>query len=272
MAQGAPTQSYIIWFSQRVGSTVLAQALEDTGVAGKPREWFNSSSTDALYAEFGVEDASGLREALWRTGTSANGVFACKTSVLVSQHERLTRVMGETVPDAAELDEVGAWRSFFPNCKHVFMTRRNKIRQAVSWWRAIKSNEWHRVRGKDDRRGVMTFDGTVRGERAQADEGLVAAYDANAIEHLLTESVFREAAIQALFERWGVTPHTVVYEDMVADWEANLRRVLSALEVPGGDTIEVPAPAHERISDQVSEAWVERFRRERQETWDNPAW
>lgn len=34
MVVAAPRQSYLIWFSQRVGSTMLTQALEDTASPG----------------------------------------------------------------------------------------------------------------------------------------------------------------------------------------------------------------------------------------------
>ena len=34
-----PQLSYTIWFSQRTGSSLLCNALESTGVAGKPNEW-----------------------------------------------------------------------------------------------------------------------------------------------------------------------------------------------------------------------------------------
>ena len=36
-----PRLPYTIWFSQRTGSTLLCKALESTGIAGKPNEWFN---------------------------------------------------------------------------------------------------------------------------------------------------------------------------------------------------------------------------------------
>lgn len=35
-----PKLSYTIWFTQRTGSTLLCQALEGTGIAGVPNEWF----------------------------------------------------------------------------------------------------------------------------------------------------------------------------------------------------------------------------------------
>ena len=59
-----PVRSYIVWFSQRVGSTLLAQALADTGVAGTPREWLETATVADVLA---MHDATAeeLRDAAW---------------------------------------------------------------------------------------------------------------------------------------------------------------------------------------------------------------
>ena len=75
-----PSQSYIIWFSQRVGSTLLADVLSATGIAGKPQELFNEYTTFDLMGLFGVSEPVELREAIWRSGMTTNGVFGLKVS------------------------------------------------------------------------------------------------------------------------------------------------------------------------------------------------
>ena len=66
MTVAAPRQSYLIWFSQRVGSTMLTQALEDSGIAGRPREWLEDPAGRGLAAKYGVRDAMQLRDFFWR--------------------------------------------------------------------------------------------------------------------------------------------------------------------------------------------------------------
>ncbi|HZK27499.1 MAG TPA: hypothetical protein VFD00_08180 [Thermoclostridium sp.] len=61
------------------------------------------------------------------------------------------------------------------------MTLRNKVRLAVSWWRAIQTGEWARIHGEKPK---------------EAD--LVYKYSFDAINHLLLESTMREAGIQEL--------------------------------------------------------------------------
>ena len=217
-----PTRSYILWFSQRVGSTLLAQALEDTGIAGRPREWLEPGA-GLLGAE--------LKQALWMEGTTPNGVLAVKYGMHAAHHQRISELLADA----------GGWDAVFPQCKHVFVTRRDKVRLAISWWRAIQTGEWHRP-------------GLVASPRPPK---LIDLYNYDAIAHLVLEANVREADILAQLDAWGAVPHEVVYEDLVADFARTVRGVLGFLEL---SVTSVPAPALSRIADDVSEAWHQRFR------------
>jgi trehalose 2-sulfotransferase len=253
MTGAGPSQSYIIWFSQRVGSTMLSQALEDTGVAGRPQEWFNNvgESGPEILASYSARDAFELREALWREGTTDNGVFAVKYGMTAELHDRLTALFGGLIPGEVDPDGRKAWAALFPNCRHVFMTRRNKLRLAVSWWRAIKAQEWHRPTRSDTAVGAPPPRSSAA---AVADK-----YDRAALEALLIGANVREAEMQERFDRWGVVPYTVVYEDLIASYEATVRGLLRFLDLPGGAPAAIPAPAFERLADEVSEDWYLRW-------------
>jgi trehalose 2-sulfotransferase len=250
---GPPERSYIIWFTQRVGSTMLTQALEDTGLAGRPREWLNAGSGQELLARHGVPDAEELRRTLWRNGTTDNGVFGVKYAMTKKLHRELTTLFGSVVPGEPEEDGRLAWEAFFPRCRHVFMTRRDKLRLAVSWWRAITSEEWHRPNR------ARTVVGPAARPKASELEG---RYDYDALHHLLVETNLREAAMQEQFARWEIVPCTVVYEDLIASYEETVRGVLRFLEIPDAASVPVPSPAFDRIADEISESWYRRFRDE----------
>jgi LPS sulfotransferase NodH len=225
-----PTRSYILWFSQRVGSTVLAQMLEETGIAGRPREWLEPAA-GLLGAE--------LKRALWEHGTTDNGVLAVKYGMHAAHHRRVTELLADA----------GGWQAVFPRCKHVFVTRRDKVRLAISWWRAIQSGEWHR--------------------RGGAEPAASPAYDYDAIAHLVLEANVREADILAQLAQWRVVPYEVVYEELVADFAGTVGGLLRFLELPDAA---VPAPALARMADDVSEDWHRRFRHDwlaRQVTTDS---
>jgi trehalose 2-sulfotransferase len=251
----APRQSYLIWFSQRVGSTMLTQALEDIGIAGRPREWLEHPAGVGLPAKYGVADAGQLREYLWREAVTPNGVMGTKYGMSTAAHQALTALFAGVIPGVDDPDGRQAWAAVYPACQHVYMTRRNKLRLAISWLRAIRSHEWHRP----------TRAGTVLGEPPPpaAVIDVPDAYDYASIEYLLVEANHAEADMQDQFDRWGVVPHTIVYEDLVADYEPTVRRLLDFLELPGRAGIAIPAPSFDRLADATSEEWYQRFSRDR---------
>ncbi|MFW5976746.1 MAG: Stf0 family sulfotransferase [Bacillota bacterium] len=247
-----PEKSYIIWFSQRTGSTVLCKALESTGVAGIPEEWFLNSN---LKEQYQAASYSELQQKIWKKGISKNGVFGAKISFYQPHNDEIINTLkkfpgGKSCTNRAEL-----WENAFPNCKHIFMTRRNKIRLAVSWWKAIKTGEFHRKKG--DTPEKIKLDGK---------------YSFDAINHLLLDCVFREAGIQEFFMEDNIKPLTIVYEDFIQEYENTIYEILDFLEIPERDQIKVDSPYFEKLADDISEKWVQKFREERQKDWDNKGW
>src|SRR5687767_5008089 len=140
-----PKLCYTIWFSQRTGSTLLCKALQSTGIAGRPSEWLNVSDPNRLLEHYRAASYTEVQETVWTLGTTANGIFGLKFglhdphfSTLLDEFRKLPDAPTALEPRAA------VWEHAFPNSHHIFMTRRNKVRLAVSWWKAIKTEEWHR--------------------------------------------------------------------------------------------------------------------------------
>jgi LPS sulfotransferase NodH len=134
--------SYTIWFSQRTGSTLLGTVLEKTSIAGKPREWFNFPPD--LLSSYRKTSHAELQEYLFNLGSTSNGVLGINHSYYEPHFTQLIETLRKfpaCPPDTTSRTEV--WEHIFPNHRHIFMSRRNKIRLAVSWWRAIQSGEWH---------------------------------------------------------------------------------------------------------------------------------
>lgn len=240
-----PMQSYTIWFSQRTGSTLLNKALASTGVAGDPSEWLHYGWNDPV--TFRLKNL----ENIWQHGTTPNGIFGIK----IGYEQRWIDVFREMFNLSSEISSAEVWSTAFPNCsKHIFMTRRNKVRLAVSWWRAIVSEEWHRSAG------------TRPKECNLADQ-----YNYDAIHHLIQESVMFEAALEDFFTKNGISPMTVVYEDFIEDYEGTVLRVLQYLGIQTED-VKIAAPAFDKLADDYSEQWVQRYRTESQNGWTNVRW
>ena len=251
-----PKQSFIIWFSQRTGSSVLCKALEDTGIAGRPNEWLHEYETYDLLTKYSVTDYASLQAKLWEVGSTPNGVFGLKVSMSEPHHTTMTEHFRK-FPDCPQgaIPRARIWEHAFPNCKHIFMTRRNRARLAVSWWKAIKSGEFQRPVG------------TARGENLKSDEFVF-----DAIRQLLLEVDMREAGIQEFFSEAGIVPLTLVYEDFVAEYELTIRRILNFLDIPGRDKVVIPQLYFEKLANDLSEEWVHRFRRELQADWQYWGW
>ncbi len=249
-----PRLSYTItiWFSQRTGSTLLCEALESTGAAGKPGEWLLAQN---LLDHYHLNSYAELQKHLWNLGSTANRVFGLKLSFCEPDFSRVLEVLKNFPNCPRQFNScLAIWENAFPNGHHIFMTRRNKVRLAVSWWKAIKTQEWYRKQGAD----------------AQ-DVDLTDVYSFDAINHLYCESVMREAGIQELFSESNIIPLTIVYEDFVQEYEATIKRILSYLGIESNFPYIAP-PYYTQLADKISEEWVEKFREERQRDWNNRGW
>ena len=248
-----PRLSYTIWFSQRTGSTLLCKALEATGIAGRPNEWFNCKPN--LLDEFHLASYAEVQEHLWSIGSTANGVFGINHSFYEPHFSQLIKTL-RSFPNCPpeETNRTTIWEYAFPNHRHIFMTRRNKVRLAVSWWKAIQSGEWHLLPGQTPK----PID-------------LSDSYSYDAINHLYNECSMREAGIQEFFAEGGVIPLNIFYEDFVQQYEQTIRNILVYLELDS-QSVTIEPPPLAQTADDVSEEWTQRFRREHQESWTNKGW
>ena len=248
--------SYRIWFTQRSGSTLLCKALESTGVAGMPGEHFNIfEAHDTLSKKYDVDNFEDLKQALWKKGTGPNGVFGIKHTMHKHHYTKIFEEVKKLQQSQSE-NHQEVWSPFFPNCKHIYLTRRNKVRQVVSWWRAIQDNVWHLE--KDEKHS---------NKKAFYEEH----YNFDALTHLFKESVLMQCNMQQYFDEYNIRPMTVVYEDFLKDFEGTIFDILDYLEIDRTG-VTVGTPFYNKTSDEFSEIWVERFRQDAQKNFDKKAY
>lgn len=246
-----PRLCYWVCATPRTGSTALCNALSTTGVAGRPCEYLTEGNRERSLELFEATSFQELLRRIQQRTTTPNGVFGLKTSSAPGYFDDLLREVGRLSPGVGVGEALAA---AFPNLRLVFLTRRNKVRQAVSHWRAIQSDLWHLPRNGKNK--VPPED----------------AYRFEAIDTLVHDIVMREAAWQHFFDQLGLSPMTVVYEDFAVEPEQVTRQILTYLglePVPGWCLPELP---HRPIADELSERWVQRFRSERQKNWDRIIW
>ncbi|MEL7339298.1 MAG: Stf0 family sulfotransferase [Bacteroidota bacterium] len=246
------TLSYRIWFSQRSGSTLLCKALEQTGIAGKPGEHLVLINEESLLQKYQVADYESLKAKIWESGSSPNGVFGVKDYLHQTHYQRnveeISRLRGINPTD----DHEAFWADLFPNCQHLYLTRRNKIRQAVSWWKAIQDNVWHLESPSSQPQDETFFE---------------EAYNYDALLHLYHETVLKECATEAYFAKHQIVPYGIVYEDLVRDFTGTIRGILDYLKLSNGQII-IPEPHYRPTANQGSEIWVERFKNDLQRNFE----
>lgn len=228
-----PRKSVIVCTTPRGGGDLLCDYLAQSEVAGRPRAYFRADSTPALLAAHGVAGAGELVAAVVAAGTGDNGVFGLRIGI---GDGVLGRMLGavEAATGAPGLD--GLWSAFGPPT-FVWATRRDKVRQAISWWRATQ---------------------TGRGPRAEPDAPEPdapgpGAVDHDAVSHRLRVLVHQEAAWDRAFAELGVVPVTVVYEDFVRRREDTLRDLFRALgEHPASLPVDSALRPH---ADADTERW-----------------
>ncbi len=275
-----PKLSYLICATPRSGSTLLSDALGRTGIAGypaehfevlletghprRPRDYFQRSNDPAVWA---LLDDPAFRDVLggnggwsagdppsddisWRPpdfgellnralrkGTTPNGVFGTKIMwAYFRDFVRLARRSGR--------EDVGPYEvpdSVFPNLRrYVWIRRRDTLRQAVSLWKALQTQRWRRDSDED-----------VGGRDLR--------FSFAAVDHLKLRIDEHNAAWEGYFADCGVDKVSVVYEDLVEDYQGTMLRLLEEIgtHIPEGFAME--NPQMKRQANEHSEEWVRRY-------------
>jgi LPS sulfotransferase NodH len=259
-----PQRAYIVCSTQRSGSTLLCELLESTGVAGRPKEFFEAVAitgvpphpgdylaglprTGAGIRDDGTpteappySDLRGLdsyAEHLTRsfaTGTTPNGVFATKLMFRqLIEVEKLARSLDQY----RELDGAELLNAMLGNPLYIWHRRNDKVRQAISLWRALQTRAWRAEREA----GGESPEQAQRARPAPTD----LRYSFEGIDHLVYALSADDRGWNRFFESHGIRPLVVSYEDdLERDQLGTVSRVLAA--------IGVAAPADWRPGDSMT--------------------
>jgi LPS sulfotransferase NodH len=271
-----PTRSYLVCSTPRSGSTLVCKALRDTGVAGRPEEYFEALRSTgrprrpeeyfagvddrSIFDELGDPEDGGAPPPAWsRTaydryldwameqGTTDNGVFGAK---LMWQYLGDFVGLLRGIPEYRDLPLSELLRAAFPDLTFVRVVRANKIRQAVSLWKAVQTASW------SDRDGEAP---TEEGYRAFLEEHKPQLrFHYKAISHLLDQTLAAEASWDAFFEHTRIKPILVLYENFYADYAASTLNILDRLGLQPPPDFD-PEPQMRQQSDGINDDWARRF-------------
>ncbi len=239
---------YFICFTVRSGSSLLCQLLADTGLAGAPKEHFYHHIGPDKPRGDAITDYSAYIKRALAADTTKNGIFGSKVGG--GYWHDFTRRL-RSISNLADLPLPDALDRNFPDLRYIHLTRRNKVRQAVSHWLAIESGRWSSL----DPPSAET-----------------PAYNFDAIDGLLQEIIFREAVWAEYFASHGICPLVVVYEDFTQQPAATVTRILDYLDIELPSGFEVPASRHQPVGGELAERWTQRFREEKQTLFWRSFW
>jgi LPS sulfotransferase NodH len=283
-------RAYLVCATPRSGSTLVCQALKRTGVAGRPEEYFEALRHSgrprrpeeyfigvdykSIFDQLGERNIDELgppppaprwsraaydRYLEWalETGTTPNGVFGAK--LMWGYFGDFISLL-RNVPRYRELPLAQLLPEAFPDLTFVRVVRANKIRQAVSLWKAVQTATW---RDEDSRRETALDDVDEDAESPPyrsflADQRPQLRFHYRAIAHLLDQILVEEASWDAFFEHCGVRPALVLYENFAADPQTATRSLLGRLGLEPPADLNV-APRMRRQSDGINDDWVRRF-------------
>lgn len=248
-----PTRCYLICANARCGSTLLSRALSDTGIAGHPDEYFVTGPPEAfapgttfwedgpLARQYGVTEREDFLQLVYRVGTTSNGVFG---ATLMWNYVGWAMENFREIARFSRASNEELFGFIFPGLQVIHVIRKDRLRQAISWLRAAEDGVW-----------VVSA-----GEPARPQREPVFQYDV--IVGMMDLIAQGEAAWMDLYQKLGVNPVVVVYEEFSnpIDYEPTIRRVLEHLDLD--HTIDIPSPRTMKQAGRISDEWIDRFIRE----------
>lgn len=251
-----PVWSYIICCTPRSGSHLLSDGLASTGIAGYPVERFprhptgvkvTAAQADAMVTEAPPEswydpklDREYIKHILAQ-GTTDNGAFG------LTLHWFQVNDAVRRLRDYLQVDSITPQRLFalaFPNLTYIWLKRRDKIAQAVSWYKAIQTGEYVKLRDAADCEAVCRTEAVFDYTRIKTYWAALRSYE-NGWNNFFTEG--------------GLNPLVVHYEDLCNNYDESIHSILGSMRL-SHENIGIKAPHFEKSADTLSFEWIAKFK------------
>ncbi len=250
MSEAPPLRSYLVCAHWRTGSTLLCEALQATGLAGVPDEYFWTDYVKDYKALWQVETDAEYLDALKVKAATSNGVLGAK---VMSGHFWLLKDLlrnGGRHPRRSLRDRLFRRKRyhhrhlesvFFGPLKYVWMRRKDKLGTAISLSMAEQTQRWHKRGGSDDEPPAKP------------------RYDADQIRRYINLADQSECWWEKYFKTNGQQPLDVFYETLLEDYEGTIVRVLEHLDIPVPADFSLPKPSLKKQANELNVEWRERF-------------
>lgn len=221
MSDDLANRGYAICTIPRSGSNYLGQLLSSTGRLGLPLEYFNGSARRVLEDPTFPDNPNEQILRIRTSGATPNGIYALK--LFPSQHDAVRHHL--------------SWTTALPNLRFVYLERADVLGQAISWARALQTGQY---RSTQPRRGALI-------------------YETELIHARLLDIAREQARWAAFFARTGLSPTIVIYETLLKNPQAEVRRIASLFGEADAAQIDPSAINLEIQRDDIADEWRARF-------------
>jgi LPS sulfotransferase NodH len=170
--------------------------------------------------------------------TTPNGIFG--TKIMWGYLDDFVSNL-RTIPSYSTQPVPQLLATIFPNLHHITVIRRDKVRQAVSLWKAIQTQAWSLE--EDEHPGEKVHHRPL-------------TFHFGAIDHLKRRYEEHDAAWQQYFTQNNIQPFTVMYEDFMHAYEETALQILRYLDIPIPEKPLFGARRMRQQSDALSEQWI----------------
>ncbi len=214
-----PTLLYAVASTPRCGSSLLCEALCLLG-AGAPTEFFDEQTLTQFMEAWNLRDAAEYLPELLKRKTSPNGVFGFKAHF----HQYKSQFGVDALPQT------------LPRLKFIWIRRKDTECQAVSYWRAIQTNQW-----------ASTHRSTNPSPHFDGDE----------IRRLELQIIYEETEWEAFFRQHQLLPRVVQYSELAESPFSVAGDCLDWLGIaPLREQLELSL---QRQSDELNASWLRQY-------------
>lgn len=215
-------KTYLLCATPRSGSNHLCSILTHYACFGEPREYLFVKFIDEIFLkEWDVPKQHYIVEIISRTQTK-NGVVGIKL-MGGYLYETLDFIRENT--NNYEANDVELMKRYFGDISFIFLTRNNKLEQAISLWKAFKTNQWYEKISDKKNQEASFYENNASLEEIRS----------HIIDILEQERIWIE-----FFKKNAIDYLTLGYETYIKDVPKTIQQISDhlSIEVPDSDSIQ----------------------------------
>ncbi|HUN22194.1 MAG TPA: Stf0 family sulfotransferase [Anaerolineales bacterium] len=231
-------KSIFICSTGRSGSSFFIDLMYNTGYLGYPKEYFGNQRRIIRQEETKTKTFSDYLDFLNTNALTENKIFSSKLfpDDLQDIKENLLNAGFSQWNNTSDFQIL---EQFSPKVYFIWLTRRNKIKQALSLYRSFATNQWR-------------YTETSK-EKKQAD-----APSFSDIAYYIQYVVSLDALWSDFFKQNNLLPLVLVYEDILLNPRLALENVFNFTEVALPENLTVKTE-HRKLGDDKNELWYENY-------------